>query len=209
MFITFEGIDGSGKSTCLEKLKKYIEDNLDINNFVFTREPGGSNLKECEQIRNIILDKDNIIDDTTEMLLYLASRKLHVERLIIPSINQNKIVLCDRFYDSSIAYQGNGRNLGMDKVEKLNLEILNNIEPNFTFYFKLDYETAIERMKKGNRVFDRLEKEKSDFFKRTIEGYEILAKKYSNRFIVIDATKTIDEVFNQVLSEFKKIIYGI
>lgn len=206
MFITFEGIDGSGKSTNIKKLKEYIEKNFEINNFVFTREPGGTNIKECEKIREIILDKNNQIDDMSEMLLYLASRKLHVEQLIKPSLENGKIVLCDRFYDSSIAYQGNARELGMDKVEALNLKVLDGLKPNYTFYFKINFQTALERMSLGKRNFDRLEQEKSSFFQKVIEGYEILLKNNRDRFIVIDASKTEEEVFQQVLDEFKKIL---
>ena len=123
MFITFEGIDGSGKSTCIEKLKHFIKNNLDWEQFVFTREPGGHNLKECEEIRNLVLNKENHIDSMTEMLLYLASRKMHVDKLIKPAINNHKIVLSDRFFDSSFAYQGGGRKLGIDFVEQLNLKL--------------------------------------------------------------------------------------
>lgn len=206
MFITFEGIDGSGKSTNIKKLKEYIEKNFDLDNFVFTREPGGTNIKECEKIREIILDKDNKIDDMSEMLLYLASRKLHVEQLIKPSLEKGKIVLCDRFYDSSIAYQGNARKIGMDKVEALNLDVLDGLKPNYTFYFKLSFETSIERMNQGKRDFDRLEQEEFSFFKRVIEGYETIIKKDKDRFIIIDASKSKNEVFEQVLDEFKKLL---
>ena len=206
MFITFEGIDGSGKSTCIEKLKKYIEQNLDINNFVFTREPGGTNLKECEDIRNILLDKNNDIDPKTEMLLYLASRTLHVNKLIKPSIANNKIVLCDRFFDSSIAYQGAGRNLGLEYVKKMNYDVLDNFKPDFTFYFRIDFQTSVSRMKKNNRVLDRLELEKQDFFKKSIEGYEWLVNQEKERFIIIDATKTPEEVFKNVLNEFLRLL---
>lgn len=206
MFITFEGIDGSGKSTCIEKLKQFIKENLDQNKFVFTREPGGNNLKECEEIRQLVLDKENHIDSMTEMLLYLASRKMHFDKLIKPSIDNNKIVLSDRFFDSSFAYQGGGRKLGIDFVENINLKVLNNFMPDYTFYFAIDFETAQKRMAKNNKNLDRLDQENELFFKDTIEAYNYLAQKYAKRYIVIDATKNIDEVFQEVLEHFKKII---
>ncbi len=206
MFITFEGIDACGKSTCIKKIKDYIEKNLNINDFVFTREPGGFNIKECEEIRKILLDKTNDIDPMSEMLLFLTSRIIHVNKLIKPSINNRKIVISDRFFDSSIAYQGSGREIGVEKVENLNLETLNGFKPDFTFYLKIDLETSIKRSKYSQRNLDRLEQEKEDFFKKVIEGYEYIVKKNNERFIVIDATKDIDDVFEQVLENFKKII---
>lgn len=205
MFITFEGIDGSGKTTCIEKLKYFIENNFDKKQFIFTREPGGTNLKECEEIRNLVLNKNNHIDSTSEMLLYLASRKMHVEKLIKPALKKGKIVLSDRFFDSSFAYQGGGRELGIDFVEKLNLKILDNFMPDYTFYFAIDFETAQKRMIKNNKNLDRLDQENKLFFENTIQAYDYLANKYSKRYIVIDATKDLDSVFNQVLEEFKKI----
>lgn len=205
MFITFEGIDGSGKTTCIEKLKHFIESNFDKEQFIFTREPGGTNLKECEEIRNLVLNKNNHIDSTSEMLLYLASRKMHVEKLIKPALKKGKIVLSDRFFDSSFAYQGGGRELGIDFVEKLNLKILDNFMPDYTFYFAIDFETAQKRMIKNNKNLDRLDQENKLFFENTIQAYDYLANKYSKRYIVIDATKDLDSVFNQILEEFKKI----
>ncbi len=206
MFITFEGIDGSGKSTCIQKLKEFINSNLDSNKFVFTREPGGTNLKECEEIRKLVLDKNNQIDAMTEMLLYLASRKMHVDKLIKPQIDNKKIVLSDRFFDSSFAYQGGGRKLGIDLVEEVNLKVLNNFMPDYTFYFQIDFATAQKRMNINNKKLDRLDQENEIFFKETIKAYDYLSSKYSNRYIVIDATKNIEEVFKKVLIEFKKII---
>ena len=206
MFITFEGIDGSGKSTCIKKLKEFIEKNCNKDNFVFTREPGGYNLKECEQIREILLNKENKLDNMSEMLLYLASRKIHVDRLIKPRLDEGRVVLSDRFFDSSFAYQGGGRKLGINFVEELNLKVLNNFMPNFTFYFKVDFNTAMNRMKLNNKNLDRLEIESKEFFEETIKAYDLLSKKYPNRYIIIDASKSEDDVFNLVLNKFKKII---
>lgn len=205
MFITFEGIDGSGKSSTLEYIKKYILNNLNVNDFVFTREPGGHNLRECEEIRKLLLDNNNDIDPMSEALLYLSSRVMHVNRLIKPSIENNKIVLCDRFYDSSIAYQGGGRNLGIDLIKKLNLDALNNFKPDYTFYFKIDFETSQKRMKEANREFDRLENEEIEFFKKSIDAYDLISSQ-EQRFIIVDATRSKEEVFEFVLNKFKEII---
>lgn len=206
MFITFEGIDGSGKSTALDKLKKYIKQNFDVDNFVFTREPGGTGLKECEKIRELILEKENEIDPFTEALLYLSSRKMHVDRLIKPSLKKNKIILCDRFYDSSFAYQGSGREIGLEKIEELNMKVLDNFKPDYTFYFKIDFETAMNRMIKNNKELDRLEQENKDFFKRSIDAYDFLSKRDNERYIVIDATQSIDDVASEVIKKFNEII---
>lgn len=204
-FITFEGIDGSGKSTVLKIVKKYLEEKYDINNFVFTREPGGNNLEVAEKIREIILDNKNDIDNLTEALLYVSSRNIHVNKIIKPALNDGKYVISDRFIDSSIAYQGHGRGLGMEKIEKLNLMVVD-VLPAYTFYFKIDSKTSIERLHNLNQEFDRLEKEGEQLFKKVIEAYDILAKKNSDRYIVIDATKPINEVAKEVIEKIERII---
>lgn len=206
MFITFEGIDASGKSSVIKALKEHIEQNYDIKNFIFTREPGGNNLKSAEKIRELILDNENEIDSLSEALLYLASRCLHVNKVIKPALVANKIVICDRFIDSSIAYQGNARKLGMDKIEKLNLMIVENTLPKYTFYLKIDAQTSFNRLLNQNNNLDRLENEEQDFFKKAIEGYDFLAKRDYQRYIVIDATKPIEKVIYEVINKFDKIL---
>lgn len=206
MFITFEGIDASGKTTFINRLKSFIEKNLNPNDFVFTREPGGFQLKECEQIRAILLNKENNVDNMSEMLLYLTSRKMHVEKLIKPALSNNKIVFSDRFFDSSIAYQGGGRKLGVDFVEQLNLKVIDNLTPDFTFYFRIDFDTSIKRLKERSDNPDRLEKESKTFFEDVINTYDYLAQKYPNRYIVIDASKSIEKIYEEVFEKLKKII---
>lgn len=205
MFITLEGIDGSGKSSAIEILKKHIINKYDINNFVFTREPGGSNIKDCENIRKILLNKEAKIKPEIETMLYLTSRRIHVEKLIKPSIESKKIVICDRFYDSSIAYQGAGRNLGEDFVEDINLKILKNLKPDYTFYFKIDFETFKKRMK-NNKELDRIESETQEFFNKVINSYNKISEKENKRFIVIDATQPIEEVHKQFLKKIDEIL---
>lgn len=207
MFITFEGIDASGKSSAITGLKKYLESKKNnINKFIFTREPGGKNLNVAEKIREIILDNKNDLDNMTEALLYLASRKVHIEKIIKPALKDNKIVICDRFIDSSIAYQGNARNLGMDKIERLNRLIIEDVMPDYTIYFRVDAQCALDRMMKENRTFDRLEKEGQDFFEKAIEAYDYLAKRDKDRYIVIDATQSKENVLSSLIKIFDKII---
>lgn len=206
MFITFEGIDASGKTTFINQLKSFIEKNLNPNNFVFTREPGGFQLKECEQIRAILLNKENDVDNISEMLLYLTSRKMHVEKLIKPALANNKIVFSDRFFDSSVAYQGGARKLGVDFVEQLNLKVIDNLMPNFTFYFRIDFDTSTKRLKARSDNPDRLEKESKEFFEDVINTYDYLAQKYPDRYIVIDASKSIEKIYEEVFEKLKKII---
>lgn len=206
MFITFEGIDASGKTTFINQLKSFIEKNLNPNNFVFTREPGGFQLKECEQIRAILLNKENDVDNMSEMLLYLTSRKMHVEKLIKPALANNKIVFSDRFFDSSVAYQGGARKLGVDFVEQLNLKVIDNLMPNFTFYFRIDFDTSMKRLKARSDNPDRLEKESKEFFEDVINTYDYLAQKYPDRYIVIDASKSIEKIYEEVFEKLKKII---
>ena len=142
MFITFEGPDGSGKSTIIQKVYDYlIENNYDV---IKTREPGGSPI--AEKIRNLILDTENTkMGYRTEALLYAASRAQHVEETILPALNENKIVLCDRFLISSLAYQGVGRDLGIENVRKINEFAINGVFPDFVLFFDVDPITTLKR----------------------------------------------------------------
>lgn len=206
MFITFEGIDASGKSSAIEGLKKHIEQKYNISNFIFTREPGGKNLKTAELIRELILDNKNEINPISEALLYLASRKIHIEQIIKPSLKKNNIVICDRYVDSSIAYQGNGRELGMEKIEKMNLMVIEDVIPKYTFYLKVDLNESIARMKKQNRKFDRLEQEDKAFFQRVIDAYDFLSIRDNKRYIVINANQTHEKVLKDIIEKFEEIM---
>ena len=162
-FITFEGPDGSGKTTQINLLKEYlIKKGYDI---LVTREPGGTPISEA--IREIILDtKYEEMNPVTEMLLYAASRAQHVAQLIKPALAQGKIVLCDRFVDSSIAYQGVGRNLGIEIVEEINKVALQGIVPDLTLFFDIDPEIGLKRGMGRGRKADRLELEDIAFHKK-------------------------------------------
>ncbi len=195
LFITFEGNDGSGKSsalhTIMEKLQKSGYDVL------YSREPGGS--KVAEKIREVILDKDNLgMDDRTEALLYAASRREHLDKTIIPALKEGKIILCDRYIDSSLAYQGYARNIGIDEVYKMNLFATESLLPDLTILVCVRPEIGMQRIKKDNREMDRLELEKMSFHQKVYEGYLELAKKFPERIKVIDGEQTREKVVEDI-----------
>ena len=203
-FITIEGTDGSGKSTQIELLMDYLrKKGADV---IFTREPGGTQISE--KIREIILDVDNSeMTGITEALLYAAARSQHVEEKIIPAIGAGKIIICDRFVDSSIAYQGAARGLGAEKIMGINEAALHGIMPDMTLFFDLSPEKGILR-KKNERALDRLEKEKMDFHEKVYEGYKNLCKKYPERIKPIDADRSIDEVHSEVIEVIDGLLKG-
>lgn len=203
VFITLEGPDGSGKSTFINKISEYMK-NKDIN-FIVTREPGGTPIGE--KIRNIILDNDNInMGAETEALLYAAARSQHVHEKIIPALKEGKIVISDRFLLSSLAYQGVGRGLGIENVKMINDFGLRGIYPDLILFFHVDPEVTLER--KTVDGGDRLEQEGNDFHKRVYKGYIELLEKYPKNICIIDASKSVEEVFDQALSEIEKLIKG-
>lgn len=193
LFISIEGPDGSGKSTQIKKIKEYL--NAKGYETVLTREPGGTVISE--KIREVILDKSHTeMASMTEALLYAASRAQHVAEVIKPSLEDGKIVICDRFVDSSIAYQGCGRNLG-EAVEIINRFAVDGCMPDITFLFKLPPSEGKKRIKEDEQ--DRIEKETLDFHNRVYESYLNLEKRFPDRIQGIDATKTIEEVSAQII----------
>ena len=191
-------MDGSGKSTQLkiliEKLEQYGFD------FIHTREPGGTEISE--EIRDILLSCDNNeMNDRTEALLFAASRAQHVEEKIKPNLNIGKHVICDRFVDSSIAYQGGGKKLGVDKVAAINEFAIDGLYPYKTIFFDMPVEKAIKRREATGNL-DRLELEKIDFFKRTSEVYNDIKKKDSERYVCINADDSIDNIATNL---FKRV----
>ncbi|MGB4627030.1 MAG: dTMP kinase [Erysipelotrichaceae bacterium] len=190
LFLTIEGCDGSGKTTAsltvIEILKKEGYDVL------YTREPGGSDI--AEQIRKVILDIDNIaMDIRTEALLYAASRRQHLVDIILPALNENKIVVCDRFVDSSLAYQGYARGIGVDEVFSINQFAIDNHMPDLTIYYAIDAQEGLNRIA-NRKNLDRLDVESISFHKKVQKGYELLCGKYPERIKVIDATLSKEEV---------------
>lgn len=201
MFITFEGPEGSGKSSVLDKICHQLEH--DGFNVVKTREPGGTPISE--QIRNIILDKANTnLDARTEALLYAASRRQHLVEKIWPALKEGKIVLCDRYLDSSLAYQGNARGLGYENILSINNFATENTFPDLTILFDIQPELGLERISKNsNREVNRLDLEKLDFHKKVREGFLELAKKYPERFYIVDASQPFLDVCLEVYDLIK------
>lgn len=195
-FIVFEGGEGSGKSTILEMIYNWmIENNIDC---IKTREPGG--IKIAEQIRSVILDKDNTeMDGRCEALLYAAARRQHLVERVIPALESGKVVLCDRFLDSSLAYQGHARGLGIDEIYEINKFAIDGYFPDLSLFFDLDPEIGLERINRNkDREVNRLDLEKMDFHNKVREGYNILLQRGNNNMIKIDASKSINEVFESV-----------
>jgi len=200
LFITFEGLEGSGKSTQLGLLaSKLKEENLDI---LATREPGGTRIGE--QIRSITHNRENVdLTAVSEAYLMAASRAQHVREIIRPAIQAGKIVLCDRFIDSSLAYQGYGRQLGEVAILELNHMALDGLTPDFTFFLDVAVETGMKR-RNGNAKIDRLDLQQKDFYIRVNAGYQELVRKYPERIIVVDANGSIEDTANSVYRIFKE-----
>ncbi|WP_162146973.1 dTMP kinase [Acholeplasma granularum] len=194
MFITFEGGEGTGKTTLIEQLKNELTSKG--LNVITTREPGGSHV--AEKIRKILLDNANTdITKETEALLFAASRAQHLNETIIP--NLDKIILCDRYIDSSFAYQAFGRKLGMDFISKINSYALNYL-PDITFYIDLDPNLGMKRIKNNRKdKTDRLDLETENFHYEVRKGYLEVAKMFEDRIIVIDGNQTIDAIYKIIL----------
>lgn len=188
LFITFEGTDGTGKSTQIEFAREYFESRG--FNVLMSREPGGTSISE--KLRDILLDKANDeMSPVTEMMIYAASRAQLVSEVIIPAVNDGTVVICDRFVDSSVAYQAFGRGLG-DMVAEVNSYATTGLAPDITFFMDIDPEVGRSRIAGGE--LDRLEQEKSDFFRRVYDGYKSIAALDPGRVKTIDASGTVEEV---------------
>ena len=198
-FITFEGCDGCGKSTQLKKLSEYLEKNGVAH--IFTREPGGG--KISEDIRAILLNgKNTEMTDECEALLYAAARVQHLSDRVEPALKEGKLVICDRYVDSSFAYQAFARGLGMDFIGKINAYALENYLPDVTVFIDLSAEDAFRR-KHGADENDRLEQAGLAFHDKVYKGYKTLAEKYPERIVCVDGKKTPDEIFAEVLNVLK------
>ena len=200
-FITIEGCEGVGKSTQLKKLREYFQSKgIDA---VFTREPGGTEI--AEQIRAIILNPSNTeMRPVTELLLYTASRRQHTEELIIKSVSEGKVVICDRYADSTMAYQGWGRNLDKSLIEKLNALALAGVKIDCTLFLDLEPEKGFLR-KGGADKGDRMENEKLEFHKKVYDGFCAIAETEKDRVVRIDASKDADGVFEQIRTTLEKL----
>ena len=202
MFITFEGPEGSGKTTVSNIIEKRLEE---IGyQVVHTREPGGTPI--AEQIRNIILDKANtMLDARAEALLYAASRRQHLVEKVWPALKEGKIVICDRYIDSSLAYQGGARNLGVENVLNINMFATEGTFPDMTLLFDIKPEDGLHRIAaNANREVNRLDLEKIEFHKSVRNTFLELAKQYKDRYVIIDASKPLDEVIENTWKEILK-----
>lgn len=191
-FITVEGPEGAGKSTVLAVLAKRMEE--DGVPVVITREPGG--IKIAEQIREVILHTENTeMDERTEALLYAAARRQHLVEKVLPALREGNVVLCDRFIDSSLAYQGKARGIGMDAIEEINAFAIEDHMPDLTLYFDIEPEEGLNRINqhKGREV-NRLDLESVGFHHKVREGYLELVNKYPNRIQVVDASRSVTAV---------------
>ncbi len=202
LFITFEGGEGSGKTTLIKALGKKLEE-MKIG-YMVTREPGGSTI--AEEIRNIILDKKNtMMDPRTEALLYAASRRQHLAEIVLPALKEGKLVLCDRYLDSSLAYQGYARGIGIDEVYAINQFAIDETMPDMTFFLDLKPEEGLKRiaLHRSDEV-NRLDLENISFHHKVYEAYQILLKKYPERILSVDASLSVEEETEIVLSNLLK-----
>lgn len=193
LFITFEGPDGCGKTTQMKLLAEYFEKKG--KEVVLTREPGGKGLGE--KVREILLNYDGEVSDRCESFLFLADRAQNIDIIVNPAVKEGKIVLCDRHIDSTVAYQGYGRGLNIDRINILNNLATNGKKPDLTLVFDVDVETSMKRVGKEK---DRMESAGIDFHNRVRKGYLELAKQEPKRIKVLDATKSIEEIHKDVIN---------
>jgi len=201
MFITLEGVEGSGKTTVAKALVKILKDNdYDV---ICTREPGGN--KIAESIRSIILDTTNTdMDARTESLLYAAARRQHLVDVIEPALKARKLVICDRFIDSSIAYQGYARNIGPKLIEYINDFAIAGVRPDLTFLIDVKPEVGLKRINNDkSREINRLDLEEIDFHKSVYNGYQQLAEKETNRVKVIDGERPVEKIVTDIYQIIK------
>ena len=207
IFITFEGPDGSGKSTQIRKLVNYVEEKG--LPYVLTREPGGTQIGDA--IRSILLDPAHTeLVDETEVLLYAASRAQHIKEVILPALEEGKIVLCDRFVDASIAYQGFGLGLSIEDVRMVNRFAVGSIEPDRTYLIDISPEVARARIAKRNSMtqenLDRIELKNFTYHRKVREGFQHIFRENRKRIYLINGDREPEIVFQEILSDFQKMV---
>ncbi|HJL92861.1 MAG TPA: dTMP kinase [Woeseiaceae bacterium] len=201
-FITIEGIEGVGKSTNIDFISSYLK-SRNIN-LIVTREPGGTEL--AEKIRKILLDpQKEEVPEVGELLLFFAARSFHVNNVIQPALAEGKYVVCDRFTDATIAYQGSGRGFNVDRINLIANWVHKNIEPDMTILLDAPAEIGMERAKKRGSK-DRMESEQMSFYRRVRKGYLNLAKNEPKRFAIIDATKSLIEVQKDITKHLENLV---
>jgi len=199
MFITFEGIEGCGKST---QAKLLYEELLNRGKeVILTREPGGT--PSAEELREFILkEREEFFPPFSELLLYIAARGFHIENLIRPALKEGTIVICDRFSDSTVAYQGYGRGIDPRVIKEINTRATNGLNPDITFLIDLPVQEALRRIK--DRRKDRIENEELEFHERVRKGFIEIAKSEPERIVVLDGRKEIGEIFKEVVKDLEE-----
>ncbi|WZE72999.1 dTMP kinase [Macrococcus sp. CCM 2573] len=200
-FITIEGPEGSGKTTVIKAIADQLIARFDV---VCTREPGG--IKISEDIRKILLDEANVMDYRTEALLFAASRRQHLVEKVLPALQKGEIVICDRFIDSSLAYQGYARGIGMDEIRSINEFAIEGKYPDLTLYLKVSAEIGLNRIKDNSRETNRLDNEAIDFHEQVVEGYDILAAQYPDRIRIIDAEQSPEQVVSESMKWINQLL---
>ena len=205
VFVTFEGTEGVGKTTQIQRLSADLT--VQRYSVIVTREPGGTEISE--QIRLLLLDPENTaMESTTELLLYAASRAQHVLEKIIPALEAGKVVISDRFADASLAYQGYGRGLDLDLIRNLNRIATSGIVPDITFLLDLPVDIGLKRAGKRGQGFDRLEREKTEFYRRIRQGYLEIVDQEPSRIKVIPAEHNEDQVYTFIKEEIVTLFNG-
>ena len=201
MLITFEGIEGSGKSTQLNLLHDYLK--AKGYSVVKTREPGGTTLGEA--LRKVLLRKDLQVLSLSELLIFMAIRAQHVEEVITPALADGKIVLCDRFVDATFAYQGFGRNIDLGIIETLNRLVTKGVRPNLTILLDCDVETGLGRKAEGHEM-DRFEQETVSFHRRIQEAYIKLSQEEAKRFFIVDGRLSVSEGQEKIREKVERLL---
>ena len=196
LFITIEGPEGSGKTTVAKRVVEQLEN--EGYKVLYTREPGGVGI--AEKIRDIILDVNNTnLDPRSEALLYAASRRQHLIEKVVPALNNGYIVICDRFVDSSLAYQGHARGIGIDEIYSINLFAIDTMFPDMTILLNIDPEVGLARIMANRQdEVNRLDLEKMSFHHKVRDGYLALAKRFEDRYVIIDASKPLEAVIQDL-----------
>ena len=207
LFITFEGGEGSGKTTIIERVKTALEEKK--KEVVTTREPGGVALGEA--VRKIVLESSEPVAPIAELLLFLAARAQHVEEKIKPAINARKVVLCDRFTDSTLAYQGFARGLGIEALVPICRMAASSLEPDLTIYLDIAPEVGLERAKNARKEekSDRIEIETIAFHQKVREGFLALAERSPTRIVTIDASQDLEKVVEQVMKQISEHVNAL
>ncbi|MGB4610163.1 MAG: dTMP kinase [Saccharofermentanales bacterium] len=206
LFITFEGIDGSGKTLQLELLTADLK-KADLK-YLLLREPGGTLISE--QIRKILLDRKNTeMSDATELLLFAAARAQLVNQIVKPALAAKTIVISDRFFDSTTAYQGYGRDMDVDFIQNLNDFATQGLRPDLTFYFDISVAVALDRLKSRIEKTDRIDLESRNFMEKTRAGYLQIAERNPDRVRVIDAERTPEEIYQDLKFQFEQVINSV